>query len=272
MVNPCAARPNVGLLDAGDPPPVYHDNREGRAPVLLICDHASKSIPARLNGLGVSESVLDQHVGWDIGAAELTRVLSRLLDAQAVLSGYSRLVIDCNRPLDNPASIPRVSDGHVIPGNQDVDSSAARARAEACFWPYHRMIERVIDDYLYHGVVPAIVSIHSFTPHFEGVSRQWHVGVLWDRDSRLPHPIMARLAGIPDIVVGDNEPYSALNPTAYSIPVHALARGLPHVLLEIRQDLIDSVSGVMTWADRLARALEAPLNDPGIYRVSKVEP
>ena len=258
------------MLSANDPPAVWHENGDGRKPVLLICDHASNRLPVGLNGLGVGKSIFEQHVGWDIGAAELTRGLARRLDAPAVLSGYSRLVIDCNRPLGNPASIPPVSGGHAIPGNQNVDAKAAIARAEACFWPYHQAIEQAIEEYLVRGVVPAVISIHSFTPYLDGVGRRWQVGILWDQDSRLPHPVMAKLSEDPDIVVGDNEPYSANNPPAYSIPVHALARGLPHILLEIRQDLIDSAGGVIAWIERIARALETPLNDPQLYRVSRV--
>ncbi len=257
------------MLSVGDPPAVWHENSGGRAPVLLICDHASNRLPVGLNELGIEKSILEQHVGWDIGAADLTRGLARRLDAPAVLSGYSWLVIDCNRPLENSASIPSISGGYAIPGNQNVDAKAVEARAEACFWPYHRAIEQAIEDYLARGVVPAVISIHSFTPHFDGVGRRWQVGVLWDRDSRLPHPVMAKLSEDAGIVVGDNEPYSANNPPAYSIPVHALARGLPHILLEVRQDLIDSARGVIEWTERLACALEPPLGDPQLYRVSR---
>ncbi len=258
------------LLAPGEPPPYTRVNWDGAAPVLLICDHASRRIPEALNGLGVDRSVRVQHIGWDIGAAELTRGLAQRLGGRAVLSGYSRLVVDCNRPLKDPSSIPVESGGHVIPGNLGIKPGDAEARVEACFWPYHGAIENAVAEFADAGTVPAIISIHSFTPELHGVSRRWHVGILWDRDSRLPRPVMAALAADSAIVVGDNQPYSANYPQAYTIPVHAVARGLPHILVEVRQDLIDTASGVESWTERLATALTEPLADPDLYRVANL--
>ncbi len=243
------------LLGDGDPPPFEIVNPEGRARAVLFCDHASWAVPAALDCLGLDESQLRLHVGWDIGAGDVTRRVAVLMDAPAVLAGYSRLVIDCNRPLDSPASVPRVSDKVAVPGNQDVDEGAARARADACFRPYHNTVGDTIARVTAHAGPPAVISMHSFTPMLDGFERPWHVGILWDRDPRLAVPLIERLAADPAICVGDNEPYSGRVPIPYSIPNHAVAQGLPHVTIEIRQDLIDTRHGAETWASVMAVAL-----------------
>jgi predicted N-formylglutamate amidohydrolase len=250
------------LLGADDPPPFEVINASGRARAILLCDHASWMVPAALAGLGLDESVLRRHIGWDIGAADVARRLAGLLDAPALLAGYSRLVIDCNRPPGVAGSIPAVSDGVAVPGNQDLDGDAARARLDACFTPYHQAVEAIIaeaDD-------PAILSIHSFTPVMDGFERPWHVGVLWHGDDRLSAPLLAALRKNPTIRVGDNEPYSGLVPRPYTIPTHGEAPGRPHVAIEVRQDLIDTHHGAEAWANRLAAALGAVLADPAAFK------
>ncbi len=255
------------LLGPGDAPSFEAVNPDGGARAVLFCDHASWAVPAALGNLGRDESVFKRHIGWDIGSGDVTRRLAALLDAPAVLAGYSRLVIDCNRPLDAPASIARVSDGIEIPGNRDVDEAAARARAEACFWPYHAAIDEAIAGVgERHGVAPAVIAMHSFTPVLDGVERPWHVGILWDRDARIARPLIAALAADPALHVGDNEPYSGRIPIPYSIPAHVAEGGLAHVTLEIRQDLIDTRHGAEAWASRLAAALSGVLDDSDLYR------
>ncbi len=226
--------------------------------MILTCDHASPAVPAALAGLGLSQEARLRHIGWDIGAGEVARLLAERLDAPAVLAGYSRLVIDCNRDVDDPASIPEVSDGTVVPGNQALDAAARAARRAAIFAPYHAAIASWIEAQLARGAVPALVSIHSFTPVMGGAARPWHVGVLWDEDPRIPVPLMAALRADPALVVGDNEPYSARKPAGYTVRHHAVARGLPHVAIELRQDLIAASAGAQQWAARLAAAL-API-------------
>ena len=250
-----AARPP--LLGPGDPPPFELVNPQGPTPLLLVCDHASHAVPAALHGLGLDESALRRHIGWDIGAADVTRRLAVLLDAPAVLAGYSRLVIDCNRLVDSPGSILAVSDGVAIAANAALHEAAAAARAEACYTPYHDAIEKTLDEMA--APDPAFVAMHSFTPLFEGFERPWHMGVLWDRDERLAAPLLAALAADPLIHVGDNEPYSGRAVTAYSTPRHAERRGLAHVTVEIRQDLIDTHHGAEAWAQRVAAALRVAL-------------
>ncbi len=258
------------LLGPSDPPPFELFNAEGTAPLLLVCDHAGRAIPAALDRLGLDETTLARHIAWDIGIAELTRALARRLDAPAVLATYCRLVIDCNRRLEHPTSIPPVSDHIAVPANQDLTPAERQARADACFWPYHREIERILEDFGREGVTPAFLSTHSFTPVFQGFERPWHVGILWNHDPRLPAPLMDGLKAEPGIVVGDNEPYSGRNNRhGYSVPTHAEARRLAHALIEVRQDLIDTHHGVAEWADRLERVLRRVLADAALYRAER---
>ncbi len=254
------------LLGADDPPPFEPVNADGRAGAVLVCDHASCAVPAALDQLGLDESLLGRHIGWDIGAADVARRLAVLLDAPALLAGYSRLVIDCNRPLGAPASIPRFSDGIEVPGNRNVDATGARARTEACFRPYHAAVGAAIKRLGERlGGAPAVISVHSFTPLLDGGERPWHVGILWDRDPRIAEPLIAALAADPEICVGDNQPYSGREPVPYTIPTHAVARRLPHVTIELRQDLVDTHRGAEAWANRLAAALDGVLADPGLH-------
>jgi predicted N-formylglutamate amidohydrolase len=256
----------AGLLAATDPAPFTLVNAEGRPEILLICDHAATAVPAGLRRLGLDEAALARHIGWDIGAAAVTRALAERLGAPAVLSGYSRLVIDCNRTLDDPTSIPTISDGMPIPGNQELSAADKRLRAEACFWPYQRAIEAQLDRAAGLGVAPAIISIHSFTPHLQGFDRPWHIGILWARDPRIPIPLIAGLAGRHGLIVGDNQPYSGHDPEGFTLEHHAVPRGLPHVLVELRQDAIDTAAGAELFADHLDTALKPILADPQLYR------
>ncbi|HVT51534.1 MAG TPA: N-formylglutamate amidohydrolase [Dongiaceae bacterium] len=255
-----------GLLAVGDPPPFEIVNPEGKARLVLISDHAGRAIPQRLGTLGLSQAELDQHIGWDIGIGAMARRMALALDAPAIIAGYSRLVIDCNRRLDDPTSIAQESDRIPVPGNRGLSAADRQARADAIFRPYHRAIDETIAAKRSGGVVPAIVSLHSFTPRMNGFARPWHVGVLWNRDPRLPVPLMARLLQEPGIVVGDNEPYSGRDEHGYSMPAHAEVPGLPHALFEVRQDQIGHEAGIVAWADRLTRVLREVLADERVYR------
>ena len=259
------------LLAADDPPPFEVVHPGGRAPLLIICDHASRAVPRALGRLGLEEALLMRHIGWDIGAAEVTRRLAALLDAPAVLCGYSRLVIDCNRGLGDPTSIPEVSDGIAVPGNVGLTPAARVARVDGIFRPYHAAIAAELAAFAARGVVPVVLSVHSFTPVMNGFSRPWHVGVLWDKDPRVPVPLIAELAAAdPRRIVGDNEPYSEREaPAGYSIRTHAVPARLPHAGIEIRQDLIDTPDGTVAWADALAAALKSILARPDLNRVER---
>jgi predicted N-formylglutamate amidohydrolase len=245
------------LLGAGDPPPFSLHNENGAAPLLLLCDHASKAVPKALGNLGLPTAELERHIGWDIGGLDSAIELSVLLDAPLVASGYSRLVIDCNRWPGGEGSTPEVSDGTPVPGNRALTKEQVDARAEACFWPYHREVDRQLDRMGEGGRPVCLLVMHSFTPMMAGFQRPWHVGVLWNDDARLPHPLLAELRRDADLVVGDNEPYSARASYEYTLNAHARSRALPHCSLEVRQDLIATPAAAGKWARRLAPAIRA---------------
>lgn len=236
-------------------------NPEGDPGVLLICDHASNAVPAELDNLGLDASVMARHVGWDIGAGPLTHRLAVLLNAPAVLCRFSRLLIDPNRSLDHPQSIPPVSDEIVVPGNQGLDAAQSERRAKLYHGPYHDQISQRIAAASAHGV-PALVAVHSFTPVMDGYERPWHAAVLHDDDIRLATPILKAFERYSELVVGDNEPYTGYSDLTFTLPYHSSALGLPSVALEIRQDLIDTPAGVERWAFRLKDVLAGPLADP----------
>lgn len=249
------------LLGADDPVPFTVHNAQGVSPFVLIADHAGQRVPTRLGDLGLPRAELDRHIGWDIGIAGVTEQLAGMLDAFAILQTYSRLVIDCNRPLQAPGSIVTISDGTVVPGNQGLDNAAKTARALEIFAPYHARITRELDRRSAHSPAPVLVSMHSFTPVFAAFERPWHAGILYHRDSRLAHALLAALRAEPGLQVGDNEPYAVSDNSDYAIPVYGEQRGLLHVELEIRQDLISDPAGQREWAERLARLLPALLPD-----------
>jgi predicted N-formylglutamate amidohydrolase len=243
------------LLGSTDVPPVHEDNATGRSPFLLTCDHYGRLIPHALGDLGLPESELTRHIAWDIGIAGVAETLSKLLDAHLVAQRYSRLVIDCNRPPAAPSSVPRISEVTMIPGNEGLTDGAIEARRAQIFDPYHRRIDEIIDTRLRQGMPTVLVSLHSFTPVYAGIRRPWHIGTLYQRDTRLPPLLLRLLRAEADLVVGDNEPYAVSDETDYTIPVHGEARGLMNSGIEIRQDLIDDRTGQNEWADRLARIL-----------------
>lgn len=257
---------SLSCLGPGDPPPVLVCRRDGAAQILLTCDHASNLVPRALGDLGLTREELSRHIGWDIGAGEVSRGLAERLDAAAVLAGYSRLVIDCNRDPDDATSIPETSDGVTIRGNRGLSPQARQARRAEIFAPYHAAVADWIETRLERGIVPALLSIHSFTPAMGGKARPWHVGILWDDDPRIPVPLRESLRADPALVVGDNEPYSAREPAGYTVRHHAVARGLPHVAIELRQDLIADAVGAARWAERLAAALAPILAPRELYR------
>ena len=233
------------------------------AGVLLICDHASNVIPPGYGGLGLKREALERHIAYDIGAADLTRALAARLKAPAVLSTFSRLLIDPNRGGDDPTLVMRLSDGAIVPGNAHIDAAEIADRRERFWAPYRRTIEATIQAMLATGEPPALVSIHSFTPVWRGAARRWKVGVLWDRDDRIPRPLLAALHAEPDLhayCVGDNEPYEGALP-GDTIDAVATTLGLANALIEIRQDLVDEPAAALAWAERFARLLKPILAD-----------
>lgn len=246
----------LGRPDRPDPPPFVILRPRAAVPLLLVCDHASNAVPSAYGNLGLMRADLDRHIGWDIGAAEVTRHISAHFRATAVLSGVSRLVVDCNRPVGHPTSIPRESDGVVVPANHRLTPAAEEARIAQWFDPYHQAIRVQLARIERRHEVATLVSIHSFTPVMNGKQRPWSVGVLWNRDQRIaPAAITAlRQQGH---VVGDNEPYSGRE-GAFTVDTHAAAHGRPHVAFEIRQDLVAEAAGAQFWGRQLSAVL-APL-------------
>ncbi|MGH7047715.1 MAG: N-formylglutamate amidohydrolase [Stellaceae bacterium] len=243
------------LLEPDEPAPFAFENEAGGAAFFLTCDHGGRAIPRRLGRLGISEPDTFRHIAWDIGIAAVGRDLSARLDAPLIMQHYSRLVIDCNRDPAVPSSIPETSETTAIPGNRGLSAAARQARIDGVFRPYHQCIEAALDRRRERGSASVLVALHSFTPVFKGVSRPWHVGVLYNRDTRLAHRMLRLLRAESDLTVGDNEPYRVTDATDYTVPVHGERRGLPYLEIEIRQDLITAPPGQAAWAARLARLL-----------------
>jgi predicted N-formylglutamate amidohydrolase len=256
------------LIGPEDPPPYSIINETGRAKVLLVGDHVSNLIPTVLQNLGLDSKALGQHIAYDIGTKKLIHHLSQHLDAPALLAGYSRLVVDLNRSLTDESCMPEISDNTVIPGNQNMSQDHRNQRIQCFYTPYRTAIEEMLFQFKQNEIVPAFISIHSFTPEMAGYSRPWHAGVLWDKDPRIPIPLMKNLrAHTEGFNIGDNEPYSGRHLADYTIDHHAEAAGLPHVSIEIRQDLVDSEEGAERWAVILSDALHDILADPELYRL-----
>lgn len=244
------------LLAADEPPAVAVARADGGGDYFITCEHSGRAIPRRLGDLGVAQSDLTRHIAWDIGVAGVGRGLAGALDATLVTQTYSRLVIDCNRTPETPQSILTLSEGTEIPGNRDVTAAAA-ARAREVFHPYHDRIATLLDRRAAAGQATILVALHSYTPVYHGATRPWHIGILYNRDDRLARVLLDLLAGAADLTVGDNQPYFVDDTTDYTIPIHGERRGIPHVEIEIRQDLIAEQAGQAEWAARLAGLFSA---------------
>lgn len=245
------------MLHPDEPGAVEVVNPEGRGTVVLVCDHASNRVPRALETLGLDEETLATHIAYDIGAAHVARRLATLLDAPLVLSGYSRLVVDCNRPPRVAGSVPSTSGGVTIPGNEGLDEAAKEARRALFFWPYHRAIEIMLDgrSTLRDGQGPILLSIHSFTPSLLGSARPWPISLLYGTDARLARRFLEALRRDSTLDVGDNEPYRVTEDTDYTVPVHGIRRGLLHTAFEIRQDGLLDIPSAWRWAERIATEL-----------------
>ena len=227
----------------------------GRGSLIILCDHATNRIPSEYGCLGLPAPELNRHIAYDIGAAALTRALAARLEARAVLSGFSRLLIDPNRGLDDPTLVMRLSDGTVVPGNARIDQTERARRIARFYRPYDQAVAESIRAVEAERLRPILFSIHSFTPFWKGWPRPWHAGVLYGRDARLATPLLALLREDPGLLVGDNEPYGG-QLEGDTLDRHAVRQNRLHVLLEVRQDLIASEGGVLAWTERLAPILE----------------
>jgi len=226
------------------------------AGLLLLCDHATNALPSEYGTLGLPAAELERHIGYDIGAAAVTRNLAALLSVPAIMTRFSRLLIDVNRGLDDPTLVMRISDGAVVPGNRRLDAAERAKRIGRYYEPYHQRIDSLIEDCVAAGVPPALLSIHSFTDNWKGAPRPWHAAILWDRDYRLSVPLLEALRAESGILVGENEPYDG-KLAGDCMWQHGTRRGLAHTIVEVRQDLIRTPEGQLAWAQRLATAVRA---------------
>jgi len=245
----------IRILADDEPVPFTVLNENSELPMLLVCDHASRRFPVSLGDLGVDPAVRRCHLAWDIGAGALTRMLAERLAATTVFQQYSRLVIDCNRQLLDPGAFLEFGDGVVVPGNRNLAYEHKQARADEIYWPYHYALAEELVRLRERSNPPSVYAIHSFTPVLNGISRECEIGILWDKDRRVSTPMVEALREH-DYVVGDNEPYSGKAPQDFTIDHHAESAGLPHVGIEIRQDLIDDEAGVNEIADILTPVIE----------------
>jgi predicted N-formylglutamate amidohydrolase len=252
---PCMS--DITLLAADEPDPVRVLRADGASELFFTADHAGREIPRRLGRLGVPETELLRHIAWDIGIRGVTERLSAAFDATAVFQTYSRLVIDCNRDPGVPSAIPEVSEHTPVPGNIGLTEADKAARVAAIFTPYHDRIEALLNARAAAGRRTVYIAMHSFTPTFKGESRAMEIGVLYNRDTRLAGILLDLLRAEGDLTVGDNAPYAVSDLTDFGVPRHAEQRGLAHVEIEIRQDLIADAAGEVAWAERMARLLAA---------------
>jgi predicted N-formylglutamate amidohydrolase len=255
-------------LLAEDELPVFTlEHETGKSPFVITVDHGGRALPRRLGTLGLPASDLDRHIAWDIGATGVGRLLGNALDAFTIHQTYSRLVIDCNRDPAVETSIVGISEATEIPGNRNLSAADCQARANEILWPYQRRIAQALDERKAANRPTVLIALHSFTPVFKGVWRPWHVGVLYNRDPRFALIMKALFEAEGSLTVGDNEPYAVGDASDYTIPVHGERRGLPHVELEIRQDLIAGEEGQRQWAERLARLLPLAWHSMNDHRV-----
>lgn len=235
--------------------------------LILLCDHASNALPPEYGSLGLAPEQFERHIAWDIGAAAVTRALAARFGAPAVLTRYSRLLIDPNRGADDPTLVMKISDGAIVPGNVGADADEVDRRRDSYWRPYRQRAADMIDSMIAAGRPPAILSIHSFTPRWRGVARPWEVGLLWDSDPRMAQALLEQFERSLSSPIGDNEPYDGalVGDTLYDL---GTARGLAHVIVELRQDLIGAEDGALRWADVVGDALAPVLSDPDLHIIN----
>jgi len=243
------------LLSPDEPPAVTELRRDGGSEFVILVDHASRLLPKKLGGLGLPESELTRHIAWDIGALAVAKRVSEALDAPLVAQNYSRLAIDCNRDPVTEGSIPLISEMTPIPGNQEISPAARQARIDEIFTPYHHHIASLLDERKRQGRRTILIAQHSMTDSFKGQRREMQAAVMYNRDGRFAASLREAL-GRSGLAVADNQPYAMTDATDYTLPTHGEKRGLMHVGIEIRQDLVGDEAGVLLWAGLVAEALE----------------
>jgi predicted N-formylglutamate amidohydrolase len=249
------------LLAADEPPAVLETGRDGTSRFVIVVDHAGRRIPRRLKNLGLPAAELERHIAWDIGGLAVARQVAAALDASLLAQNYSRLVIDCNRDPKVASSIPRLSESVQIPGNMALSEAEIAARRAEIFDPYHDRLRALLDARQVTGRPTILVAQHTMTNIFAGARREMHAAVLYNRDRRFAGLVLESLRREAGLLIADNEPYFVSDETDYTIPRHGEARGLPHVEIEIRQDLVSDEAGQSAWAGRIAGALQAAEQD-----------
>jgi predicted N-formylglutamate amidohydrolase len=249
------AADSAALLAADEPPAFLEISRHGVSPFVIVVDHAGARIPRSLRDLGLSAAELKRHIAWDIGALAMARRMAVTLDAHLIAQNYSRLVIDCNRDPEVDSSIALLSESTSIPGNVDLSAEQRALRRREIFDPYHQRIRELLDARAAAGKPTILVAQHSMTDVYLGVRREMHAAILYNRDRRFAGLMLERLRRDGALNIADNEPYFVSDATDYTVPRHGEARGLPHVEIEVRQDLVGHEAGQAEWAERLSRAL-----------------
>lgn len=247
------------LLTVHDQPAFEIISPDAKSNVILVADHASNRIPAKLNSLGLPANDLNRHIAIDIGSRWITDYLTSRFNALAVCAGYSRLVIDLNRQPEAVTSIPEVSDGTHVPGNQNLSGPARQQRIDEIFWPYHTAIDAAIAAVEARGQTPILISLHSFTPEINGQQRPWDIGFLFDEDARLSRHMITAMGQNGDLLVGENQPYSGKDPQGFTVSHHAERPHRPSIIVEFRQDLVATKRTAEAWAERFAGAVEESL-------------
>ncbi|WP_120498768.1 N-formylglutamate amidohydrolase [Kiloniella sp. EL199] len=257
---------DIQILAADEPSPVNVINEDADTPFVFLCDHATSFIPKSRKNLGVEDHHLTRHVAYDIGIKGVTEGLAEHFKSRAIFSNFSRLLVDPNRKLDNDGLMPVVSDGCHVPANQDMPTAEREARLNTFYWPYHNQIEATLDGMIEQGQVPIVVSMHSMTHEMAGVARPWPVCVLWNQDPRIPLPLIETFTR-QGFTCGDNVPYSGRDDHGHTMERHADRRGLPNVLIEIRQDLISDQAGIDQWTAHMINAFEEVLHCPSLKEI-----
>ena len=253
------------LLSEQEPAAYEIFNHDGAAPLMIACDHASNRVPDVLKGLGIAPALLELHIAYDIGARQVAERLAMKFDAPLITANYSRLVIDLNRHFGDLGMFAEMSDEHVIVGNQNLTAQQMSARIDAIFRPYHRRHGEMVDTLKEKFKKPIILSVHSFTDQYQGFSRPWQFGVLWDQDEALAMQLLKNFSSAanahqPPLVIGNNEPYHARQPLGYSLVEHAAKKNVEMALIEIRQNLIADDAG-QQWAADILYEVISPLID-----------
>jgi predicted N-formylglutamate amidohydrolase len=237
------------LLAPDEDHPALILNEAGASSVVLVCEHASNRLPRKLGTLGLKPEDLTRHIAWDIGAEAVSRVMSKLIDAPLVLQRYSRLAYDCNRSPEHAGAMPEMSEIFEIPGNRNLTPEHRLARIDAVYRPFHDELAKLLNRRAAHGRRTLFVTMHSFTRVYMGKTRDVELGLLFDRDARLANALSKSFSGF-DVRL--NEPYSAKDGVMHTTNLHAAARGLPNLMIEVRNDLIDTERGQNSWANRLS--------------------